>query len=132
MDNGKNQRLIFVYNADSGLGNLILDGAHKIISPKTYACSLCDITHGAFFENKVWKTFRKQLVSNGFDLEFLHKDEFVNTYGSKFGYKFSFPIILISKRSDLEVLVSTEELNQTKNAKGLIQLLQKRLDSGII
>ncbi|WP_273567857.1 hypothetical protein [Maribacter halichondriae] len=53
------QKLIFIYNADSGFRNAIIDGAHKILSPNTYECNLCELTFGAFTENKVWAKFRK-------------------------------------------------------------------------
>lgn len=126
MQNDKPQKLIFIYNADSGLRNLLLDGAHKILSPSTYACNLCDITFGAFTENKAWKKFRQELEANNMALEFLHKDEFAKAYQSKFGYKFTFPIVLIETANDLEIFVSTEELNELENAEGLITLLKKR------
>jgi len=126
MQNDKLQKLIFIYNADSGLRNLLIDGAHKILSPSTYACNLCDITFGAFTENKAWKKFRQELEANNMALEFLHKDEFAKTYRSKFGYKFTFPIVLIETANDLEIFVSTEELNELENAEGLITLLKKR------
>ena len=42
----------FIYNAKSGLANSIFDLAHKLISPDTYECNLCKITHGAFTETK--------------------------------------------------------------------------------
>jgi hypothetical protein len=121
------QKLIFVYNADSGIRNLIMDGAHKILSPSTYACNLCDITFGNFTENGVWKKFRKQLEAQTTELEFLHKDEFAKAYKSKFGYKFTFPIILV-QGNDLEIFVNTDELNELKNPEELISLLKKRLN----
>jgi hypothetical protein len=39
-------KLLFVYNADSGLFNSIAEAAHKIVSPQTYRCDLCRITYG--------------------------------------------------------------------------------------
>ena len=41
-------KLIFVYNAGSGKLNALFDMAHKIVSPTTYECSLCALTHDAF------------------------------------------------------------------------------------
>lgn len=122
-----NEKLIFIYNADSGLRNLILDGAHKILSPATYACKLCDITFGAFTENKTWKKFRLQLEADNIELEFLHKDEFAKVYRSKFGYKFTFPIVLIETSNDLEIFLNSNELNQLENAEGLIAVLEERM-----
>ncbi len=117
------EKLIFIYNADSGLRNVLLDGAHKILSPATYDCRLCALTFGAFTENKAWKKFRMETDR---DMEFLHKNEFQKAYASKFGHKFSFPIVLIASASDLEVLVSTNELNNMETAVDLIDLIRQR------
>jgi hypothetical protein len=117
------QKIIFVYNANSGKMNAIFDSAHKIFSPKTYTCSLCDVTFGVFSENKAWKEFRN---SSDLELDFLHKDEFLKNYKSKFSYKFTFPIVLTE---NLEVFIKTEELNTLKKAEDLIKLIEKRTAS---
>lgn len=123
MIKNKLQKLLFIYNANSGLRNILLDGAHKIISPKTYECNLCDITYGAFTENKKWKKYRKE---SKLKMEFLHKDEFKTQYASKFGYNFNFPIILGITTEGIEVLVSPEELNELDRAEELIGLISER------
>lgn len=117
------QKLIFIYNADSGLGNILLDGAHKILSPSTYECSLCSLTFGAFSEKSTWKKF---MVASDMDMEFLHKDEFAKAYKSKFGYKYTFPIVLAESVKGLEVFVKTDELDGMENAESLIRLIEKR------
>ena len=61
-------------------------------------------------------------------MEFLHKDEFFKAYASKFGHKFTFPIVLGATSNGLEIFVKTEELNEMKNAKDLIELITKRFD----
>ncbi len=119
----RHKKLLFIYNANSGIRNILLDGAHKILSPSTYECNLCDITFGAFTENKGWKKFRKETTM---EMDFLHKDEFAKQYASKFGHKFTFPIILAATTDGLEVFVHTEELNALDNANRLIDLIQKR------
>lgn len=118
------EKLIFVYNADSGLGNILLDGAHKILKPSTYACSLCSLTYGAFTEKTQWKRFRQ---ASPLEMEFLHKDEFRKQHASKFGYKFSFPIVLAETSSGLQVCITTEELNALKDAEALIALIGSRV-----
>tara|TARA_R110002167_G_scaffold36686_10_gene115884 strand:+ start:1145 stop:1531 length:387 start_codon:yes stop_codon:yes gene_type:complete len=120
----KQESLIFIYNADSGLRNMILDGAHKIFSPETYTCSLCGITYGAFAENKRWKKFREEHKSI---MKFLHKDEFNKQYASKFGHRFSFPIVLITGKNGFEVLIKTEELDALEDVGALIGLIEKRI-----
>ncbi len=115
--------MIFVYNADSGLGNVLLDGAHKILDPATYACSLCRLTHGAFRERKTWKNYR---TASTIPMVFLHKDEFEKKYASKFGHSFTYPIVLGQTGTGLEVVVRTEELNGLTDARALIDILESR------
>lgn len=116
-------QLIFVYNANSGKRNALLDSMHKVFSPSTYDCNLCDITFGLVTENKLWKEFREQ---SNLPMTFLHKDEFAKSYASKFGHRFTFPIVLMENDYDLEVFISTEELNALQSAQELIEVIQKR------
>ncbi|WP_073180450.1 GTPase [Flagellimonas flava] len=116
-------KLIFVYNANSGARNAILDSMHKVFSPSTYECSLCDITFGVVSENKTWKKFRQE---SEVQMDFLHKDEFQKEYASKFGHKFTFPIVLMEGERGLEVLISSDELNQLQGPEELIQLVRER------
>jgi hypothetical protein len=67
------RRLLFVYNADSGIFNAMADIGHKLFSPATYPCSLCAITHGVFQERAAWRSFIAGLEA---DCEFLHRDQF--------------------------------------------------------
>ncbi len=114
------QKLIFIYNAETGFRNQIWDGAHKILSPSTYTCNLCALTHGAFSEKSSWKMFRG---TSGMEMEFMHKNEFQKMYASKFGHKYEFPIILLAQNNELEVLIGTKELNSIENSEELIKMV---------
>lgn len=124
MDSQPLNKLIFVYNADSGIRNALLDSMHKVLNPSTYECNLCDITFGLFNEKVDWKDFRKKFPM---EMEFLHRDEFNSDYASKFGKKFTFPIVLGDNSGELEIVIKTEELNQLDNANELIDLIIKRV-----
>ncbi|MGK7884236.1 MAG: GTPase [Crocosphaera sp.] len=114
-------KIIFVYNANSGLMNTVLDIGHKIISPDTYECNLCGITYGVLTENKEWKAFRE---SSNDELEFLHKDEFEEKYQQVRDY----PIVLVSnKNNELSEVLDKDELNKMQTAKDLIQKLQETI-----
>lgn len=65
--------LLLVYHADSGHWNALWDIAHKVISPESYPCALCALTHGALSERGAWKAFRERHPGR---LEMLHRDEF--------------------------------------------------------
>jgi hypothetical protein len=71
------EALVFVYNADAGWFNMVTDIAHKIFSPATYPCSLCDLTYGVFKIRPEWDAFVR---STPLPLVFLHRDEFIEQY----------------------------------------------------
>lgn len=124
MKKAVSQKILFIYNANSGARNAVMDSMHKVFSPSTYDCKLCDITYGVISENRTWKKFRQNSLHK---MVFLHKDEFAKRYASKFGYKFEFPIVLVEGEKGLEILISTQELNELKTAHGLIRILKERI-----
>ncbi|MBZ9629309.1 GTPase [Salegentibacter sp. LM13S] len=118
------EKLIFVYNAYSGTQNAVLDALHKLIKPNTYACSICKVTHGVFSENSRWKKYRQ---TSDVQMEFLYIDEFQKRYASKFGYKYTFPIVLWEDEVEMGIFIPTEELERTQNEEDLIKLIEERL-----
>jgi hypothetical protein len=112
-------KLLFIYNADSGKLNALFDIGHKIVNPESYSCNLCTLTHGTFAERKEWKRFRE---STSLDLLFLHRDEFE----TQFEQRFSYPIVLKQEEAELEVFVSTEQLNSVSDPAKLIELITER------
>ena len=104
----------------------MLGSAHKIISPSTYNCRLCSLTYGMVRERAEWKRFCEQ---SKIPMSFLHKDEFLTAYASKFGAKYTFPIVLAETGEELEILVNTAELNAIEDTGRLIGLIRSRLRS---
>ncbi len=96
-------KLIFVYNANSGKLNAYLDMLHKIVSPATYPCKLCDITYGISKIRPEWKEFKENY---SIPMEFLHKDEWEQAYP---GMEEQLPAIFKVTGAGLDVLVSKEE-----------------------
>jgi len=119
------QELIFVYNAKSGDSSL-KSSLQKVLSPKSYTCNLCKLTHGFFKEKKAWRLFRKRNAA--VDMKFLYADEFEKEYASKFGAKYTYPIVLEKTGYELEVFIATEELNKIKNLTELLKLMEARLN----
>lgn len=90
---------------DSGLFNTITDIAHKILSPATYACNLCALTHGHFKVREEWVDFLNTLDA---DCEFLHRDEVRQRYP---GIDVQLPAIFRNINGQPELLISSNELN---------------------
>lgn len=118
-------KLIFVYNANSGKLNAMLDTAHKLISPDTYECDLCDLTFGALKEKEEWVRFRE---SENTPMQFLHKDEFLKRYRSKWLPKYDFPIVLAETNRGLEIAISKEEFQHMEAPEDLIAQVRKVIE----
>lgn len=114
-------RLVFVYNADSGLFNTVSDIAHKLLSPATYACKLCALTHGHFKIREQWVTLLKTLDA---DCEFLHRDEFVAQYGAT---GVALPAIFERNADKLLPLIDAAALDECTSLDALSALLTARL-----
>jgi len=110
--------LVFVYNANSGLGNAMIDAAHKILNPATYSCSLCQLTYGAVREKTKWKQFREGAP---LPMQFLHKDQFARDWGEYGLKKLDFPAILLNTEDELKLMVGASELNAMSSLEELIQ-----------
>jgi rSAM/selenodomain-associated transferase 1 len=113
--------IIFVYNAYSDLFNTAAAYMHKIFSPKTYACSLCHLTHDNFGMKKEWRSFIEHLHV---EKEFLHKNQFIRKYGHA---QNSFPAVYYCINNELQLLISSEELNSTFALDDLKNLLRLKL-----
>jgi hypothetical protein len=115
--------LVFVYNADSGLVNTLLDIGHKIVSPKTYSCNLCAITHSTFSMRDEWKQFVAQI---GCPVEFLHRDELAEQYGMR---DVGLPAVFRRNNGTLETWITREEINRCRTLGELAQLVRARLQA---
>jgi hypothetical protein len=116
-----NRELIFVYNADGGIIDLLYDFFHKMFSPPTYPCSLCFVTYGRYgVKNKSkWKKFLKLLP---YKVLLLHRDEFHDSYPRV--KKVSLPAAFIRDSNKPVLLISAEKMDECKNLSDLIELVK--------
>lgn len=113
-------KLIFVYNADSGLFNTVSDIAHKVFSPKTYSCNLCTLTHGNFKIKQEWVEFLEQIDS---ELEFLHRDEFLKKYNTDDA---KLPAIFIEENGELLPWIDQASINGIETLGDLKAVIMER------
>jgi hypothetical protein len=106
-------KLVFVYNADSGMFNTLTDIAHKIFSPQTYSCQLCAISHSYFSERDEWKAFIKHL---DIECEFLHRDEFMQKYKMS---NVELPAVFGLSGETLSLCLAAEKINQCQSMDDL-------------
>lgn len=114
------QKLQFVYNAETGFFNKLTDFAHKFISPETYACSLCALTYGKFTMKKEWTAYVKSLPVQ---VEFIYRNEW------KFApVRNKYPLVAMQYGDNrIEVLLEAEELNQISSLRQLVSRLNEAM-----
>ena len=115
-------KLIFVYNADSGVFNLASDFAHKIFSPQTYACNLCAVTHGNFGMKSAWRDYLKTLQ---IPFEFLHADEFKTKYAAK---NIRLPAVFSLRNGQIKQIINAESINSCRTIDDLKNLIDTEIE----
>ncbi|TGE24197.1 hypothetical protein E5K00_03000 [Hymenobacter aquaticus] len=114
-------QLVFVYNADTGLVNSVLDLAHKLLSPATYSCALCAVTHGTRVRPE-WKAFVGSLPVAA---RFLHRDEFRAAFPAR--TQEVLPAVFFQDDAGrLHSFITAAELNKA-DLLGLMALVEQRL-----
>jgi len=71
--------------------------------------------------NQEWKEFIDQLP---FEIEFLHKDEFIKKHKN---IKEDFPNVFISENNKLTLLISNKEINKAKSIQDLKDLVTNKI-----
>ena len=118
--------LVFVYNADSGLFNLLTDIAHKIFSPQTYDCNLCAVTHDKFGIKDEWRQYLKTLAA---PVEFLHADEFKAKYRT--GDSEKLPAIFRLENGQLNLAIDSNAINACRNIDDLKRIINAQISEGV-
>ncbi len=111
------RKLIFVYNADSGLFNTLTDIAHKLFSPHSYPCTLCALTHSPVAMRGAWKAFIAGLDA---ECEFLHRDQFRTRYPT---LEIPLPAVLYENGGDARLCLPADSINQCQEIGALEQLI---------
>ncbi len=82
------KNLLLVYNANSDFKSKMFDYMHKAISPSSYDCQLCSLTHTNLGQKKEWSEFIESIDAN---LTVLYKDQFL---AQRKEQHFDFPLII--------------------------------------
>ena len=114
-------RLVFVYNADGGIAQGIMDSVHKLVSPGTYACSLCAITHGVLRMDPKWWAW---LATLPMPVAFVHKDELAVALP---GLTIALPAVVVERGAMRTVVVDAERLASLGSVDALIAELERLL-----
>ena len=124
------QELILVYNADSGVFDIIKDAFQKTFFPSTYQCNLCALTYGTFGLKSEWKEFIDKLEM---PYEFYHRDEFYKQLESHPNHlkNVKFPAIFLNRDGRINLLIDHKTINNQTTLKGLMTLISSKLNEEI-
>ena len=112
-------KLLFVYNADSGMLNFVMDAAHKLFSPSTYPCNLCALTYTPTGLPR-WRRFVKTLA---WPVEFIHRDELAEQYGK---VDAALPAAFMWDGRKLQPWIDAEEMNSFQSLDELMAAVEQR------
>lgn len=113
--------LLFVYAVDGGLVADVLGALHKLVSPATYPCTLCALTHGPLRPRPAWS---RAIAELGIDCQFLHRDELVERHGPD---QPPLPVVFLVEGDARRVLLSAADIAGCRDLDALIALLSSRL-----
>ncbi len=112
------RRLIFLYNADSGRLNALVDSAKKLLMIN--GCSLCAITHGLAGEKREWKECKEEI---GVPVDYVHRDEVTPALRDVVRERYP-SVVAEAADGSLVLLLDAEVLDR---AKGTVADLKGRL-----
>jgi len=122
MSESTDPTLIFVYNTRgdtiSELKYIAKDitGTHD----ESSKCGLCALTHGTFSKREDWQSFLKHI---SVATEFLHRDEFAETYDMNI----DLPAVLEKTEKSLEVIVSADQINNAESLADLQDIINSHI-----
>src|ERR1043166_3908005 len=103
------EEILFVYNVDLTLFALVSDFVHRLTSPETYPCRLCDLTYDRFTTKREWKQFVESLPVGA-------HVQLRDRFHKKFPDHAAVPLPAVFRRhadGTLSTLISAAEINGT-------------------
>ncbi len=118
------KRLVFVYNADSGLLNTVRDIWVRVARPADYDCALCLLTYGARGMDQRWRRFTRSL---GLPVTFLHRDEFRELFATSPLRDVELPAAVVEDRGALVQVVPAGRMRAAADLDRLMDAVTEGL-----
>ncbi len=115
--------LHFVYNVEGTPLAMALDFVHRLRSPETYPCRLCDVTYGRWVKKAAWRRFVRDLPGESrFHLRGSFRRRFPDHADTPL------PAVFLERSPGrLEPLIPAHEMQRVSSLEELERLLEKRL-----
>jgi hypothetical protein len=118
------KRLVFVYNADSGLLNTLRDIWVRVTRPADDECALCSLTYGARGMDRRWRRFTRSL---GLPVAFLHRDEFREEFATSPLRDVELPVAVVEDRGALVQVVPAGQMRAAADLDRLMDAVTEGL-----
>ena len=115
--------LVFVWNADAGMLNAVRDSLHKWISPETYSCKLCALTHDFSSARRDWKDFLRDFARPTY---FYYRDTLQDS-GILFDFPKTYPMVLEFHEGEWCAILTTEDFEGIFSLEELIYTLKTKI-----
>lgn len=111
------QRVIFVYNGDSGIPAMLMDAVKKALGRED--CALCEIVYSPVGKRPSWRACQARL---GIDVEEMHRDTIPPSWGLALD---EIPCVLAPAVDGARpaVLVTRAELDGCRGSTGALEAL---------
>ena len=116
-------KVIFAYNAQSGLISALSDYVHKIVSPDTYACQLCAVTYGNLGMRSVWSDYVKALPAK---VIFTYKDKLKAE--PPVMKNAELPAAFVVRDGEITLAVAAKDLNVCYTEEALMALCREKIE----
>lgn len=114
--------LHFVYNADGTPSAILRDFIHRLRSPETYPCRLCDLTYGRFIKRGDWQRFTDSL---GIACSFHLRNVCLRRHPEFAGARF--PAVYLERDGNLTEFISAEAIEAVTTLDALKELVSKKV-----
>lgn len=115
------EKLVFVYNTDSTLASEAREYLTRLVTPRAHPCHLTYLTHDPMGRRPEWNEFIAEL---GTAAEFVHRDEFGETYPS---IMTELPAVLQQVGGEVSVLLTAQEISGCASLEELEVALRHKL-----
>ena len=115
-------KVIFVYNAESGLFSALSDYVHKIVSPSTYECQLCAVTYGNLGMKTKWASYVQSLPAR---VIFTYRDKLRDD--QPIMKDAELPAGFVIKDGKTTLVVSAQEMRACETEDAMIALCTSKL-----
>lgn len=117
------RKLIFIYNADSGLEASIKGSVQKLKTGKS-ECSLCTATWGVFNKKASWSEKEKKLK---IPYKYYHRDDqSTDIQGFLVQNKIALPTVLLGENGNLRQLVTNNQFDRCQGDEVCVWNLLKK------